>query len=75
MQSHPSGAADCPAVLKLPAGPGASHLLCTRDEGHDGSHIADGLDSVVAIWDSQLAWERDGDLWWRRVGREWVEVR
>ncbi|CPW40616.1 hypothetical protein [Mycobacteroides abscessus] len=69
MKTHPVGVGDCPAVF------GA--FFCTRDDGHDGSHMAAGIGEVLAVWDSELAWcngDREGGLWFGNTGREWVEV-
>ncbi|SIH92200.1 Uncharacterised protein [Mycobacteroides abscessus subsp. abscessus] len=60
---------DCPAVFLI--------YFCTRDEGHDGSHMASMGAEVAAIWDAELAWcddDHEGGLWFGNTGREWVEV-
>lgn len=69
MKTHPAGVGDCPAVFLA--------YLCTRDDGHDGSHMAAGIGEVLAVWDTELAWcddDHEGGLWFGNTGREWVEV-
>ncbi len=77
MKTHPEGVGDCPAVFPIPSESGHDYL-CTRDEGHDGSHMASTSVEVVAVWDSELAWcthRHQGELWFRREGRAlWFEV-
>lgn len=76
MKTHPHNLSDCPAVFPIPSDLGINYL-CTRNEGHDGSHMASTGAEVVAIWDADLAWcthHNEGELWFQRKGREWVEV-
>lgn len=76
MKTHPHGEWDCPAVFPVPSDLGHD-FVCTRDVGHDGSHMASTGARVVAIWDSELAWcshPDEEELWFGNTGREWVEV-
>lgn len=75
MKTHPEGVGDCPAVFPIPSESGHDYL-CTRDAGHDGSHMANAFIEVVAIWDNELAWRADDaqGCWVQRKGREWVEA-
>ncbi|AMU62786.1 hypothetical protein P5V63_21830 [Mycobacteroides abscessus subsp. abscessus] len=69
MKAHPEAAlGDCPARF--------DNYVCTRDAGHDGSHMANAFVEVVAIWDNELAWRADDaqGCWAQRKGREWVEA-
>lgn len=75
MKTHPAGVGDCPAAFPVPRESG--RFLCTRDEGHDGSHMASAGSFIAAVWDAHLAWRIDmtsGQAWWERTGREWVEA-
>lgn len=77
IKAHPeTGEGDCPAKSPTPFGTVGHPYLCTRDAGHDGSHMANGLADVLAVWDAELAWLADcpEGLWVKRDGREWVRA-
>lgn len=49
----PDHASDCPAQSPEQTGPDGivtKGLLCTREDGHPGQHIAEGVSTVVAVW-------------------------
>lgn len=76
MKTHPHNRSDCPAVFPIPSD-AIFDYLCTRDEGHDGSHMASAGAEVVAIWDAELAWcthYNENEFWFRRTGRSWNEI-
>ncbi|MBN7512267.1 MULTISPECIES: hypothetical protein [Mycobacteroides] len=76
MKMHPGDLGDCPAIFPILGDTGCD-FLCTREDGHDGSHMAAGIAEVLAIWDAELAWcehRNGGEKWFGNTGREWVEV-
>lgn len=44
---HPEGLGNCEATA--PTG-----YICTRNSGHPGSHMANGTEGVVGIWDAEF---------------------